>query len=212
MVKRLGPLTFALAKPLNASDTDRTEYSVHAGAWILITNQEVNPNVVPLRRRIGTVGCIDRSTRSRSDCCCEFGGGNFADRLRAAALRDFEAGEAFAEDKAEFDNLKAELDKLVQDFQRDQAAMSDDDQVAARQKMASKNADLEYVAKKLQSLQQQNAQRVFQELFRRSPSIGRSYRDRSDRSSAQAQSVIHADLGYNITAKVTDKLNQLPQE
>jgi hypothetical protein len=24
--------------------------------------------------------------------------------------------------------------------------------------------------------------------------------------------VIHADLGYNITAKVTDKLNQLPQE
>lgn len=61
-------------------------------------------------------------------------------------LRDFEAGEAFAEDKAEFDNLKAELDKLVQDFQRDQAAMSDDDQVAARQKMASKNADLEYAS------------------------------------------------------------------
>lgn len=56
-------------------------------------------------------------------------------------LRDFEAGDAFAEDKAEFDNLKAELDKLVQDFQRDQAAMSDDDQVAARQKMASKNAE-----------------------------------------------------------------------
>ena len=81
-----GPLTFALAKPLNASDTDRTGIPVHAGAWILITNQEVNPNVVPLRRRIGTVGCIDRSTRSRSDCCCEFGGGNFADRLRAAAF------------------------------------------------------------------------------------------------------------------------------
>ena len=72
-------------------------------------------------------------------------------------LRDFEAGESFAEDKAEFDSLKAELDKLVQDFQRDQAAMSEDDQVAARQKMASKNADLEYVAKKLQALQQQNA-------------------------------------------------------
>ena len=100
-------------------------------------------------------------------------------------LRDFEAGEAFAEDKAEFDNLKAELDKLVQDFQRDQAAMSDDDQVAARQKMASKNADLEYVAKKLQSLQQQNAQRVFlRASARRSPSTRRSYRDRSDRSSA----------------------------
>jgi len=28
----------------------------------------------------------------------------------------------------------------------------------------------------------------------------------------QQQTVIHADLGYSITAKVTDKLNQLPSE
>lgn len=128
-------------------------------------------------------------------------------------LRDFEASDAFAEDKAEFDSLKAELDKLVQDFQRDQAAMSEDDQVAARQKMASKNADLEYVAKKLQSLTQQNAQRVFQELVPAARQVlGEVIETDQIGLLLQANSVIHADLGYNITAKVTDKLNQLPQE
>ena len=72
-------------------------------------------------------------------------------------LEEFEANEDFASDKSQFDGLRAELDQLVKDFQRDQAAMSEEDQVAARQKMASKQSDLEYVAKKLQTLQTQNA-------------------------------------------------------
>ncbi|MGB0623640.1 MAG: OmpH family outer membrane protein [Luminiphilus sp.] len=62
-------------------------------------------------------------------------------------LEEFETNEDFASDKSQFDALRAELDQLVKDFQRDQAAMSEEDQVAARQKMASKQSDLEYVAK-----------------------------------------------------------------
>ena len=128
-------------------------------------------------------------------------------------IRDFEASDAYADDRAEFDKLKTEFDKLVQDFQRDQAAMSEEEQVAARQKLASKNADLEYVAKKLQSLNQQNAQRVFQELVPAARQVlGEVIETDQIGLLLQAQSVIHADLGYNITAKVTDKLNQLPQE
>ena len=128
-------------------------------------------------------------------------------------IRDFEASDAYAEDRAEFDKLKTEFDKLLQDFQRDQAAMSEEEQVAARQKLASKNADLEYVAKKLQSLNQQNAQRVFQELVPAARQVlGEVIETDQIGLLLQAQSVIHADLGYNITAKVTDKLNQLPQE
>jgi outer membrane protein len=128
-------------------------------------------------------------------------------------IRDFEASEAFAEDRAEFDSLKGELDQLFQNFQRDQAAMSDDEKVAAQQKLASKNADLEYVAKKLQSLQQQNAQRVFQELVPAArQALGEVIETDQIGLLLQAQSVIHADLGYNITAKITDKLNQTPKE
>ena len=51
-------------------------------------------------------------------------------------LQEFEANEDFASDKSQFNALRAELDQLVKDFQRDQAAMSEEDQVAARQKMA----------------------------------------------------------------------------
>lgn len=128
-------------------------------------------------------------------------------------LNEFEAGEDFASDKKEFDALKKELDELVKNFQRDAAAMSEDQQVAARQKLASKQSDIEYVAKKLQAMQQQSAQRVFQEL---APSAREVLRDiiATDQIGLllQQQTVIHADLSYSVTAKVTDKLNQLPKE
>ena len=128
-------------------------------------------------------------------------------------LEEFETNEDFASDKSQFDALRAELDQLVKDFQRDQAAMSEEDQVAARQKMASKQADLEYVAKKLQTLQTQNAQRVMQALAPQAQEVLREIIETDQIGLLlQQQSVIHADLGYNITAKVSDKMNQLGAE
>ena len=133
--------------------------------------------------------------------------------LAQQRLAEFEKNEDFTSDKNEFESLREELDKLVQDFQRDQAAMSEDQIVAARQKVSSKNSDLEYVAKKLQTLQQQNAQRVFQELAPKAREVLRDIITTEQIGLLlQQQGVIHADLGYSITAKVTDKLNQLPAE
>ena len=128
-------------------------------------------------------------------------------------LQEFEANEDFASDKSQFDALRAELDQLVKDFQRDQAAMSEEDQVAARQKMASMQSDLEYVAKKLQTLQTQNAQRVMQELAPQAQEVLREIIETDQIGLLlQQQAVIHADLGYSITAKVSDKMNQLGAE
>ena len=133
--------------------------------------------------------------------------------LAQQRLAEFEKNEDFTSDKNEFESLREELDKLVQDFQRDKAAMSEDQMVAARQKVSSKNSDLEYVAKKLQTLQQQNAQRVFQELAPKAREVLRDIITTEQIGLLlQQQGVIHADLGYSITAKVTDKLNQLPAE
>ena len=133
--------------------------------------------------------------------------------LAQQRLAEFEKNEDFTSDKNEFESLREELDKLVQDFQRDKAAMSEDQMVAARQKVSSKNSDLEYVAKKLQTLQKQNAQRVFQELAPKAREVLRDIITTEQIGLLlQQQGVIHADLGYSITAKVTDKLNQLPAE
>jgi len=128
-------------------------------------------------------------------------------------LQAFAAKADLASDKSQLDALRAELDQLVKDFQRDQAAMSEEDQVAARQKMASQQSDLEYVAKKLQTLQTQNAQRVMQELAPQAQEVLREIIETDQIGLLlQQQAVIHADLGYNITAKVSDKMNQLGAE
>ena len=73
-----------------------------------------------------------------------------------------------------------------------------------------KQSDLEYVAKKLQTLQTQNAQRVMQELAPQAQEVLREIIETDQIGLLlQQQAVIHADLGYNITAKVSDKMNQL---
>lgn len=126
-------------------------------------------------------------------------------------LAEFESNEDFVSDKDEFESLRKDLEKFAEELQRDQAAMSEDQKVSARQKIASKQADLEYVAKKLQALQQQNAQRVLQELAPKAQEVLRDIIATEQIGLLlQQQMVIHADLGYSITAKVTDKLNQLP--
>lgn len=117
----------------------------------------------------------------------------------------------YKSDKAEYDRLKKEFDELVKKFQKDAAVMSQEQQVAARQKLASKQADLEHVTGKLQKTEQGAGQALLQEM---APRVQEVLRDLIASEGIglllQRASVIHADAGYSITAKVTDKLNQAP--
>lgn len=128
-------------------------------------------------------------------------------------LAEVRNGEDYKSDKAEFDRLKGEFDELVKEFQKDAAAMSQEQQVAARQKLASKQADLEHVTGKLQQAEQLAGQTLLQEM---SPKVQDVLRDLIATEGIglllQRSSVIHADAGYSVTAKVTDKLNQMPAE
>lgn len=125
-------------------------------------------------------------------------------------LEQVRGQEDYKADKKEFDQLKKELDELVQDFQKDAAVMSQEQQLAARKKLASKQSDLEHVAGKLQAAEQQTGQALLQQM---SPMVQEVLRDLIQTEGIglllQRESVIHADPGYSITAKVTDKLNQL---
>jgi outer membrane protein len=126
-------------------------------------------------------------------------------------MTDVRNQDDYKADKAEFDRLKAELDTLIKDFQKDAAVMSQEQQLAARKKLASKQADLEHVTGKLQKAEQQAGQALLQQM---SPRVQEVLRDLIATEGIglllQRASVIHADAGYSITAKVTDKLNQLP--
>ena len=129
---------------------------------------------------------------------------------RLSAVRE---EEDYKSDKAEYDRLKEEFDTLVRKLQTDMAVMSQDQQIAARKKLAGKQADLEHVTGKLQQAEQAAGQALLQEL---SPKVQEVLRDLIATEGIglllQRGSVIHADAGYSITAKVTDKLNQLPAE
>lgn len=126
-------------------------------------------------------------------------------------LADVRGQDDYKADKAEFDKLKKEFDKLVKGFQKDAAVMSQEQQVAARTKLASKEADIKHVTGKLQQAEQGAGQALLQEL---SPKVQDVLRDLIATEGIglllQRSSVIHADAGYSITAKVTDKLNQMP--
>ena len=126
---------------------------------------------------------------------------------RMAEVRDQDDYKA---DKAEYDRLQSELDELVKKFQKDAAVMSQEQQVAARQKLASKQGDLEHVTGKLRQVEQVAGQALFQEM---APRVQEVLREIIAKESIglllQRSSVIHADASYSVSAKVTDKLNQL---
>ncbi len=87
--------------------------------------------------------------------------------------------------------------------------MSQEQQAAARSKLASKQADLEHVTGKLQKAEADAGQALLQEMAPRVQEVLQGIiASEGIGLLLQRQSVIHADAGYNITAKVTDKLNQ----
>jgi outer membrane protein len=133
--------------------------------------------------------------------------------LAQKRLNDVRNQDDYKADKAEFDRLKKEFDELVKSFQKDAPVMSQEQQVAARNKLASKQADLEHVTGKLQKAEQGAGQALLQEM---APKVQEVLREIIAAEGIglllQRASVIHADAGYSVTAKVTDKLNQAAAE
>jgi len=115
----------------------------------------------------------------------------------------------YAADKAELDRLQAEREAMIKELQNDMAVMSAEQQQAARKRVASKNADLEHVLRKLQQAEQELGQQLLSEM---TPKVQVVLRELIASEGIglliQRSAVIHADNGYSITAKVTDKLNQ----
>ncbi len=115
----------------------------------------------------------------------------------------------YAADKAELERLQGEREALIKELQNDLAVMSAEQQQAARKRLASKNADLEHVLRKLQKQEQDLGQALLQEM---TPKVQAVLRDLIQSEGIglllQRSAVIHSDNGYSITAKVTDKLNQ----
>ncbi len=119
----------------------------------------------------------------------------------------------YAADKNEFDRIKDEREDLIVELQKDIAVMSAEQQQAARKKLANKEADLQHLLGKLQKAEREIGAALLQEM---TPKVQVVLRDLIQTEGIglllQRSAVIHADAGFSITAKVTDKLNQSAAE
>ncbi len=125
-------------------------------------------------------------------------------------MAEVRSQEDYKADKAEYDKLQGEFDDLLKKLQKDSAVMSQEQQLNARKKLGSKQADLEHVTGKLRQAEQAAGQGLFREM---APNVQTVLRELIAQDGIglllQQSAVIHADAGYSVTAKVTDKLNQL---
>ncbi len=130
-----------------------------------------------------------------------------AAQARLAELRN---EDEYKKNKAEFDRIKSEGETLVKSYQKDSAIMSEEQRATAQQKINSMQEDLEHVAGKLQQSEQVAAQAMFQEMGPKVQEVLRAIIEKEGVGLLlQRQAVIHAEPSYSITAKVTDKLNEL---
>lgn len=115
----------------------------------------------------------------------------------------------FTKNKKQAEDLKKKYDELADQFNKNREVMSAEQSAEQQRKIQEVGTDLQFVAKKLQQAQAEVAQRVMREMTPRARQvIGEVVQADGIGLLLNAQAAMHADAGYDITAKVTDKLNQ----
>jgi len=115
----------------------------------------------------------------------------------------------YNKNKKEAEDLKKQYDQLAEQFNKDREVMSAEQEAEQGRKLNELRTDLEFVAKKLQQAQAEVAQRVMRDMSPRArQAIGDIVKADGIGLLLNAQAAMHADAGYDISAKVTDKLNQ----
>ena len=127
-------------------------------------------------------------------------------KQRLNALRN---QKEFKNNVSELEQVRKDYEKLVEQFQKDLEILSAEQRQLAKNKIDTKRSDGEHLARKIEAAQQQGVQTIMAEigpkLQKLLPEI---IKEENIGLLLPAKAVMHADAGYNITAKVADKLNQ----
>lgn len=132
-----------------------------------------------------------------------------------AEIQSLENNPDYKANMDEVKKIQASGKALAEKYQKDAAIMSAAQKQEIEAKMKGKQADIEHVGRKLQETKKvlmqslmrkmgQQAQLAVQEIIA-SEGIGLLL-------TANPQVILHADTSFDITAKLTDKLNKLPKK
>lgn len=124
-------------------------------------------------------------------------------------IKEFESNAAYADLKANYDQLRSDLQRLNDEAQKNDATWSGERKQEQRKQMEYKRADLELVTKKLQGENQALIQQILQANAEQARGIIQDIiQSEGIGLVLDAESVTYADSSYDITAKITDRLNK----
>jgi outer membrane protein len=110
--------------------------------------------------------------------------------------------------KKQLEDIQKEGEALIKKLQKDAAVMSAEQKAEQQKKLQEKQADLQHIAGKLQKAEQELARGLMTELGGKAKVvISDVIKTDGIGLLLDAQTAIHADAGYDITAKVTQRLN-----
>ncbi len=115
----------------------------------------------------------------------------------------------FARNRKEFEDIKKQLEQMADEFNKNREVMSAEQQADKGKKINDLRADLEFVAKKLQQSEREVVERILREIAPRAKTvIEELVKTESIGLLLDSKAAMFSDPSYNLTAKVTDKLNQ----
>lgn len=132
--------------------------------------------------------------------------------LAQAKIRELEDDGSFKSNLEEAKKIQEEGRKLAEKYQKELPTMSDTQKRDLEKKIQEKQSDLEHIAGKLQDSRQGLMEEVMQEL---NASATRAVQELIKSEgiglllNANPQMVLHADTSFDITAKLTDRLNRI---
>jgi outer membrane protein len=141
--------------------------------------------------------------------------------LQQAILNTDEAKERFKllQESSEYkdyktraESLKKEGETLLAELNKNREVMSAEQQETQAKKVQSIKTDLDFQVKRLQQMEGELQQSLVREMGSRVKAvIGELIKVEGIGLLLRGEAALHADSAFNITAKVTDKLNQANQ-
>ena len=135
------------------------------------------------------------------------------DRVQAKA-QELQEDPEYKKNMDEAKAIQEEGKKLMEKLQKEAPTMSREDKQKIEAQVKSKQSDMEYVARKLKEAEEAAIKPLMFQMRLQAMKAAQEIVDAEGiglllNASAQSQVVLHADTSFDITAKVTDKLNKL---
>lgn len=131
-----------------------------------------------------------------------------------AKAQELQQDPEYIKNMEEVKAIQTEGKKLVERLQKEAPTMSLEQKQKAEADMKNKQSDMEHVARKLKEAEAAVLKPIMYELNMQAMEIAKDIVAKEGiglllNASSQTQTVLHADTSFDITAKVTDRLNKL---